>query len=119
MGLCAAGCLGWVSYTAALLVMARNDPLEWCVGRGGPSLGLSYSHVPSAVFLAVFIIAAMNPLLWEWCGNDVTCSKPYESANSLKGHLLNCGPLSDLKMAGMPCSLKISFNILMITRLLV
>ena len=51
------------------------------------------------------------PLACGIFGLDVTCLNEYSLENSSNSVETNCGPLSDLKISGIPCLANMDFNI--------
>ena len=63
-------------------------------------------------------MALMKPLDWWKRGDDVVCTKVNSQANLLNSSPLNGGPLSDIKMVGMPSAVKSSLRWLMVLKMM-
>ena len=67
-----------------------------------------------SAFFTVCTCLSMKPFDFGWMGEEVMWSKHHSLANSLNCLAENCGPLSDLRTLGMPCSANIYFIIAMV-----
>ena len=64
----------------------------------------------SSAFFMVCTAHSASPLACGIFGLEVTCVNEYSLENSSNSVETNCGPLSDLKISGIPCLANMDFN---------
>ena len=65
-----------------------------------------------SAFFTVGTAHSASPLACGIFGLDLTCVNEYSLEISLNSFETNCGPLSDLKISGIPCLVNMDFNAL-------
>ena len=93
----------WSHLFVYLLITCFLEPQSriWPKRENGKRPHWDFADLPAA---------STFPLLWGYVGELVTWAKPQWRLNSLNSSEINCEPLSDTHVSGIPCLANWAFN---------
>ena len=107
------GPAGWVRCIEPMLPpMTSSAGLNLC-SRGVEryaSSALWGSLVFFSMFFTVWTVCSITPFAWGYFELVVIWVNPYWSANLARSAVMNCGPLSEINLSGIPCLANMGFR---------